>query len=186
MKKTKAQTKLEQVMLEQARKTSLRIIKKLKQARLAKLLALKEFEHLMLNICKGDAEIEVVTQALGEALALYQWEYQEATDRAKKVITDQLYRALKIVTDHLDLIGQYTLLKDLEDAFDRETTGLNRINLLELAREHMKSKCIGTIDAKRYDRYFAPTMKRVFIEWCKLYPLNEVPEHFDMNFEPAL
>ncbi len=146
-----------------------------------------ELEHITSNLCRGDAEIEAVTNALKEALAIYQWEYQKVTDRAKVNIEKQLNDALEVVKEHLEFLGQYTLIGDLEEVFDQPDVGLAKTNILTLIKRHMKAYCVNNgIPSKRYNNEFAKNMTTAFIEWCEVYPLDEAPEHLDLGFEPTL
>lgn len=167
-----------------------------------------EFDHVRTNLCEDDTEVKVITNALNEALALYQWEYQNACYRAKRDITNQLNKALIVVKEHLNFLGQYTLIQDLEEAFEGSDAGLRISNILTLVGKYMKNCCLNatepvkvqdekgksckwtyrsvSIDKKRYENVFAKAMEKAFIEWCEVYPLDKAPDHFDNNFEPTL
>lgn len=166
-----------------------------------------ELQHIVINICKDGIEVKIVTDALQEALASYQWFYQEATKRQKRDISKQVTNALTIVQEQLRMLGQVSLIEKLNDVFYEPEVGLNKDNIVTMATKGMREKCIKYtrsiqikipskkkinlslpigISSSRYKNEFARRMKIAFIEWCEEYPLDEPPKHYDNDFEPDI
>ncbi len=159
------------------------------------------------EICRNDQEYKILRAALMEALVLYQWKYQEATDRDKRNIGNELNSALDIVTTHLQALGQYTICEDLISVFEDTESIYNKKNIMMAVGKHMKQCSIDKmksikittmfygevslrvpigIKENRYNNIFSVSMKDAFVEWCEEYPLDEAPSHFDNDFEPPI
>ena len=163
-----------------------------------------ELEHITANICRDDTEVKIVTSALKETLSIYQWEYQQSSDRAKRDITNELNRCLCVVKKQLKFLGQEKLIDDLEYVFEHSDAGSRKSNILTEAKRHMKDYCLNAaqstkdpdtgnlifkkvgIPSGRYKNEFAKSMETAFIEWCEQFPLNEPPAHLDIDFEPPI
>ncbi len=159
------------------------------------------------EICKNDQEYKILRSALMETLVLYQWKYQNASERYKCNISNELDAALKIVKTHLKTLGQYTLCDDLTDVFEDTESKYNKKNIVMTAGKYMQKYSINKInpimimptsygrvylrapvgiDETRYKNIFSASMKKAFVEWCEEYPLAEAPTHFDDAFEPPM
>ncbi len=158
-----------------------------------------ELEHLISNICKNEIEIEIIRKALNNALQIYQWEYQNTSTRKKVTLTKELNDALTVVKKNLAILGQDTLLENLDDVFGKNIETSTKSNILSIAKQDMQQYCLTTmksfpnnrcesiaISKSRYENEFGKLMGKAFVEWCETFPLDEAPVHFDMYFEPPI
>jgi len=139
------------------------------------------------TICNDDNQVDIIRGALENALALYQWEYQKSTNRAKRDMTKELTDALKVVKSNLEFLGQRTLIEELEEVFTESDAGLRDSNILTLVNRHMKQYLFNCgMTPSIHKNKFAKYMERIFMEWCEAYPLDEAPASFDSDFEPPI
>ncbi len=141
-------------------------------------------------LCEKDVQVDCVRAALKSALAVYQWHYQINNDHQEYVNAESgATLATNKVVALLKAKGQDTLADEVAEALynDAKTSTLTRSRVLSQANRHMKEYLFSCgMTPSIHKNKYAKHMKRIFIEWCELYPLDEAPASFDSDFEPPI
>ena len=144
------------------------------------------FEHLTVNICKDDREVDIITKALKSTLAMHQWNYQNASTATKRNARTSADRAVIKTIALLKSIGQNTMADEVEYVLLHHTL-TSKVAILSAAKEVLKEECLNHgITESKYKNQFAVLLEKAFVEQCDLHPLKEAPEWFDSSFEPMI
>ncbi len=140
-------------------------------------------ELLVNTVCKDNAEVDTVHKALKDALHVYQWQYQKASERAFRDVKKSVSNAVKIVVEQLNALGYHQLAEDIPEALADDEDILTRSKFMTKATNLMKSSLLRSINKDRYTRDFAKIMRDAFSEHCEEYPLREVPGHIQEELD---
>lgn len=140
------------------------------------------------TICRDDAEIKAVLQALKIALWKYQWHYQQASERQNRDVKSAFERSAEIVIEHLRAHGQDVDADNLESAVDMciDKDILIKSKVFTQVKRIMKEEALkcNTIGARRWNNDLAEMMAQAFLDHCEKYPLDNAPSELDTYFEP--
>ncbi len=134
-------------------------------------------------------KLDIIKEALEDALSFYQWHYQIASDKAYRDVESSSAKAIDKVIKLLKNAGQNSLADDVVDALynDRDTSTLTKDKVLSQAKKDMKIMMAKKgISKNDYSDLYNEITEKSFLEWCELYPLDEAPAHFDYNWEPPI
>ncbi len=147
----------------------------------------KILEKINKDICWSDKERAIVNDTLKNTLDIYQWYYQNASNKQYRDVEYATKRAIATVVNLLEKRGDNSLAKTIKDTLynDRKNSLLTKSKILTLAKNNIKQELSSKgISLSRFKNKFSKNMGDAFLEWCEVYPLTEAPDHFDSDWEP--
>ena len=142
-------------------------------------------ENTIRHFCKNgkDHRKDTIINILDETLQRYQWHYQDAIGgKQYRDVRDSNQLHIDATVQLLKNVGQYTLAEELQEALfnDNETSTFTKEKVLSQAKKYMKKQFISSgVKLSTYNKDLAYSMEFIFKEWCKKFPLDNAPEHYD-------
>ncbi len=149
----------------------------------------KILERINKNICWSDEERAIVNDTLKDTLSIYQWYYQNASDKQYRDVESVTRKAIDTVVDLLEKRGDSSLAQSVKDALfnDQKNSLLTKNKVLSHAKMHIKQELLNKgVSISRFKNKFSKNMGDAFLEWCEMHPLTKAPEHFGSDWEPPI